>query len=107
MEITVNGKKHQLVFGVGFVRNLDTHYGMANKAGLGLGMAFGKVIPGMKIYDTAILSEVIQAAAEPSISLNETDQYIDNCKDVEKLFKDVWEEMSKANAVKLAVKKVQ
>ena len=33
MELTIKGKKRQLNFGVGFVRNLDQKYGMANTAG--------------------------------------------------------------------------
>lgn len=106
MELTINGKKYQLNFGVGFVRDLDEKYGMSNQAGFSLGMALTKALPALKAYDPAVLSEVIQCAAEPSVSLAKVDGLIDDPEtDIEKLFTDVLKELSEANAVKLAAKK--
>lgn len=108
MEITIKGKKHQLNFGVGFVRALDKHYGLANNAGFSLGMGLTKAIPNLNAYDTAVLAEVIQCAAEPLVSLTDVDDYIDDPKtDIEQLFSDVLKEMTEANAVKLAAKKLK
>lgn len=108
MELTINGKKYQLNFGVGFVRTLDEKYGMSNQAGFSLGMALTKALPALKSYDPAVLAEVIQCAAEPALSLAKVDSLIDDPDtDVEKLFSDVLKELSEANAVKLAAKKLK
>lgn len=108
MEITIKGKKYQLNFGVGFVRDLDKYFGLSNNAGFSLGMGLTKAIPGLQSYDTAVLSEVIHCATEPTASLADIDSYIDDPKtNIEKLFKDVVKEMSEANAVKLAAKNLR
>lgn len=108
MELTINGKKYQLNFGVGFVRLLDQHFGISNKSGFNLGMGLTKVIPGLRSYDTAVLAEVIQCASEPKVSLEDIDKFIDDPKtDLEKVFDEIQEEMNKANAVKLAVKNLK
>lgn len=108
MELTIDGKKYQLNFGVGFVRTLDEKYGMSNQAGFSLGMALTKALPALNSYDPAVLAEVIQCASEPALSLAKVDSLIDNPDtDVEKLFSDVLKELSKANAVKLAAKKLK
>lgn len=108
MQLTINGKKVQLNFGVGFVRELDRFYGLSNQAGFNLGMGLTKAIPSLKSYDSAVLAEVIQCASEPSVTLADVDELIDNPKtDIEKLFDDVLKELKEANAVKLAVKKLK
>lgn len=108
MQVNINGKNVQLNFGVGFVRELDRFYGLSNQAGFNLGLGLTKAIPGLKSYDTSVLSEVIQCAAEPRVTLDEVDALIDNPKtDIEKLFDDVLKCLENANAVKLAVKKLK
>lgn len=108
MELTLNGTKYQLNFGVGFVRNLDKHYGMANDAGFNLGLGLTKAIPALRAYDPAVLAEVIQCASEPTASLSDIDKYIDNPRtNIEKLFDKVIKELNEANAVKLAVKNLK
>jgi hypothetical protein len=108
MQLTINGQKVQLNFGVGFVRELDKYYGLSNQAGFNLGLGLTKAIPGLKSYDTSVLAEVIQCASEPSVTLDEVDALIDNPKtNIEKLFDDVVKELEGANAVKLAVKKLK
>ena len=67
-----------------------------------------KALPALNAYDPAVLSEVIQCAAEPSVSLAKVDGLIDDPEtDIEKLFTDVLKELSEANAVKLAAKKLK
>lgn len=108
MELTINGKKYQLNFGVGFVRNLDKFYGLSNQAGFSLGLGLTKAIPALRSYDPAVLAEVVQCAAEPAISLVDVDHYLDDPKtDIEKVFESVQKELSEANAVKLAVKNLK
>lgn len=108
MELTINGKKYQFYFGVGFVRQLDQRYGMQNNAGFSLGMGLTKALPALELYDTATLAEVLECAAEPSISLHDIDSYLDAPDtDIEKVFKDVSKDLSKANAVKLAAKNLK
>lgn len=108
MQLTINGKDVQLNFGVGFVRELDRYYGLSNQAGFNLGLGLTKAIPGLKSYDASVLSEVIQCAAELNVSLADVDALIDNPKtNVEKLFDEVLKNLEKANAVKLAVKKLK
>ena len=45
MQLTINDKKVQLNFGVGFVRELDRFYGLSNQAGFNLGLGLTKAIP--------------------------------------------------------------
>ena len=108
MQVTINGKNVRLNFGVGFVRELDRYFGLSNQAGFNLGLGLTKAIPGLKSYDTSVLSEVIQCASEPRVSLADVDALIDDPKtDIEKLFDEVLRNLEKANAVKLAVKKLK
>lgn len=108
MELTINGKKYQFVFGVGFVRKLDQHYGLSTKEGFSLGMGLARALPGLSSYDPAVLSDVLSCAAQPEISQDDIDAYLDSPKtDLEKLFGKVEKEISEANAIKLAVKKLQ
>ncbi|QIH21221.1 tail assembly chaperone [Lactobacillus iners] len=108
MELTINSQNYKLVFGVGFVRTMDKKYGLSNNAGFGLGMALTKAIPALEMYDPAALAEVIQCAADPSLSLADVDEYLDNPNtDIETLFKDVLAAIESANATKLAVKNLK
>lgn len=106
MQLTIDGKKYDFKFGVGFVRKLDENYGIKQN-GIAFGFGLARVIPGLNSYDPAVLAEVLQCAAKQAINLTKLDDYLDNCSDLEKVFKTVLEEMSKANAVKLAVKKMK
>lgn len=115
MEIKINGKEYELNFGVKFVRLLDKKMPiMMNMKGMGeqsFGMALTRVVPALKTYDTAILSDVIYTAlwgAKPRPSQDDIDAVIDDDKtDIEKLFNDVIDAMSKSNSVKLATKNLK
>lgn len=106
MQLTIDGKKYDFKFGVGFVRKLDENYGIKQN-GIAFGFGLARVIPGLNSYDPAVLAEVLQCAAKQAINLTKIDDYLDNCSDLEKVFDTVLEELSKANAVKLAVKKMK
>ena len=106
MQLTIDGKKYDFKFGVGFVRKLDENYGIKQN-GIAFGFGLARVIPGLNSYDPAVLAEVLQCASKQAINLTKLDDYLDDCSDLEKVFDTVLEEMSKANAVKLAVKKMK
>lgn len=108
MELTIRGKKYQFVFGVGFVRELDKAHGLSDKEGVSFGMALTRVLPSLEMYDAAVLSDVLKCAAQPAISQDDLDAYIDNPKtDIEQLFNKVNKEINSANAIKLAAKKLR
>lgn len=106
MQLTIDGKKYDFKFGVGFVRKLDENYGIKQN-GIPFGFGLARAIPGLNSYDPAVLAEVLQCAAKQAINLTKIDDYLDDCSDLEKVFDTVLAEMSKANAVKLAVKKMK
>jgi hypothetical protein len=115
MEIKINDKDYELNFGVKFVRILDKKMPIkVNMRGAGeqsFGMAMARVVPALKTYDTAVLSDVIYAAlwkAKPRPSQDDVDDFIDDENtDIEKLFDDVIDTMSKSNSVKLATKNLK
>ncbi|WHO86578.1 tail assembly chaperone [Limosilactobacillus oris] len=115
MEITINKKDYELNFGVKFVRLMDKKMPIkVNVNGMGeqdFGMALTRVVPGLKTYDTSILSDVIYNAlwsAKPRPSQDDVDAFIDDPDtDIEKLFNDVIDAMSKSNSVKLATKNLR
>lgn len=85
---------------------MDENYGIKQN-GIAFGFGLARVIPGLNSYDPAVLAEVLQCAAKQAINLTKIDDYLDNCSDLEKVFDTVLAELSKANAVKLAVKKMK
>lgn len=114
MIITIGKKDYTLNFGVRFVRELDKKKGMevtvkGLKQNLGFGLA--RMVPALKTYDAAALSDVIYCAAwdnKKRPSEDEIDAYLDNPDtDIEKLFDDVLSEMLTANAVKVATKNLK
>ena len=115
MEIKINGKEYELNFGVKFVRLLDKKMPITmNVRGMGeqpFGMAMTRIVPGLKTFDTAILSDVLYYAlwkAKPRPSQDDVDAFIDDDEtDIEKLFADVIDAMSKSNSVKLATKNLK
>ena len=115
MEIKINGKTQELNFGVKFVRLLDKKMPIVmNVKGMGeqpFGMALTRVVPALKTFDTAVLSDVIYLAlwgSKPRPSQEDVDAFIDDDKtDIEKLFSDVIDAMSKSNSVKLATKNLK
>lgn len=114
MKIKINGKEVELKFGVKFVRVLDQVAGLAVQGfeGASFGMGLSKSIVGIRTADPAVLADVIYSATatvqDTRPSRDDVDNFIDNYDgDLEKLFDDVTAEMSKANAMKVALKNVR
>ena len=66
-----------------------------------------KVLPELRSYNVNTLSRVLEIAnrtEEETITLDEMDDYIDEVKDIEKLFDEVLKELAESNAGKLAVR---
>ena len=108
MKLNINGKNVELSFGVKFVRNLDVVAGL-DVQGASFGMGLTKSIPALNTADPAVLADVIYSATatvqDTRPSQNDVDDFIDNYEgDLEELFDDVIAEMSKANAIKVALK---
>ncbi|WP_314737070.1 tail assembly chaperone [Limosilactobacillus urinaemulieris] len=106
MQIKIGKKDINLNFGVRFVRELDKLKGMEvevqgikQKFGMGLTV----VLPSLRQFDPATLSDVLYCASWDNKSRptqKAIDDFIDNDADLDKLFDEVLDELQKANAVK-------
>lgn len=110
MKIKIQDKSYSFKFGTKFVRELDKEMPVSNN-GIEFGMGLSaKVIPELKSYNVNTLSKILLLAnkTEPElITLDELDDYIDNVKDIEKLFNEVSKELSESNAGKLAMQNLE
>ena len=106
MELTINDKKVELMFGVRFLRELDKIASVEN-SGIKFGMGLSRSILGLRAYDAAVLADVLYAASYGKVGQATIDNYLDNCEDLEKVFDDVMKEISESNAANLAVKKMK
>lgn len=110
MKLKVGSKNYDLNFGIGFVRELDLRYGLGAN-GTSFGMGLTKALYGLRVYDPASLSDVLYTATHADAVRPDpkaVDRMLeDDNTDIEKLFDDVATELSKANAVKLAVKNLK
>lgn len=106
MILKFKDKDIELKFGVRFVRELDK-VGGVDTGNFNMGMALTKAIPALQTYDPVALSNVIYAASygnSPRPGVKEVDEYVDEAKNIEKLFDEVTKELLKANVVKVAAK---
>lgn len=108
MELTINKKVYQFKFGVKFIRTLDELMPLRTEQGdFGLSLS-GKVIPELQSGNTNTIATILSYAnynQTPRISLDELDNYIDDCEDIEKLFDDVIKSIESSNSGKLAMAK--
>lgn len=115
MEITINDAKLELRFGVRFIRELDKIAGLnAEVRGQKVSLGFGtiKALPALEAYDTAVLSQVIYAAAydaDPRPGEDAIDDYLDtlSVKQLENLFTKVRKEISNSNTVQVSLKNMK
>lgn len=110
MKITINKSDYELNFGVRFVREMDQKFPVTN-SGVAFGMAMASILPGLRIYDTNNLAEVIYGATwdnKSRPSLNEIFNWIDDPEtNIEAIFDGVNEELENSNALKLTIKRAQ
>lgn len=103
MKITVSGVGVKINFGIGFLRELDEKYYITNKQGIKFGASMDYKIPMLLGGDTVTLSDILYAgthAEEARPKQAEIDAYIDEVKDIDKLFEEVVSELKKSNATK-------
>ena len=91
MKLKINGEDKLFVFGVKFIRNLDKNRGVEGEQN-GMKMNFGM---GLTVLMPSLVTQ------------DEIDNYIDNCKNLEGLFKQVIDEIKESNAAKPVVKNLK
>lgn len=109
MEIKIKDREVTLYFGVRFVRELDKVAGM-NVNGASLGMGLTRTLPALETGDPVALANVLYAASydtNPRVSQNEIDEYMENCKDLDKLYDRVMKEAMESNIIKATAKKLK
>lgn len=112
-ELTINEKVYKFHFGMGFLREVNrtiskTIDGVKDaKENIGLRYKIAGIIDG----DPEALVDVLDAAnkgQEPRVTRNQLDAYIDDAEtDIDALFADVLDFLSRANATKKAVQTLQ
>lgn len=92
MEITINGKVHQLHFGIKFLRELDEkNYRMEGpiRFGLGAQMAFTK----LQLNDLLMLFDVLKAGLNTEMTLSDAlfDEFYNSLteKEIDQLYKNL------------------
>ncbi|MGX7014436.1 tail assembly chaperone [Vagococcus silagei] len=108
MELTINKKMYQFKFGVKFIRTLDEEMPIVTEQGnFGLSLS-AKVIPELQSGNTNTLARVLSFAnynQTPRASLNDLDDYIDDCENIEELFDMTLKAIETSNSGKLAMTK--
>ena len=108
MVLEIKGKEYNVHFGLRFVRALDEKYYQQsgpNKFGMGLQV----IVSGLYDHDTAMLSDVLYLGTITEKSRpgdKQVDEYVENHENIEKLFKEVLEELKKGNATKLKTNQI-
>ena len=59
MNVNINGKDYELVFGFAFLRKLDRIYSVVSDAGFTIGTGLQKVVLSLKVVDPLILPDLI------------------------------------------------
>ena len=105
-ELEINGQVYQFKFGMGFMREINKKLktpidGVKDATqNIGLRMAIASVLDG-DVEGLVDLLEVANKTETPRVTKNLLDEYIDNENtDIDKLFDDVKDFLSRANATK-------
>jgi len=110
MEMTIKGKDRNITFGIGFVRKLDKQYAIKQDGvefGAGLQLAFPQFLSG----SPTVLSDIIRAGVETSVSQNDVDKAIEDYGEehgeIDSLFDTVETELGKSSITKRAMREAQ
>lgn len=105
-ELEINGQVYQFKFGMGFMREINKKLktpidGVKDATqNIGLRMAIASVLDG-DVEGLVDILEVANKTETPRVTKNLLDEYIDNeDTDIDKLFDDVKDFLSRANATK-------
>ena len=109
MLLNIKNKEVEVRFGIKFIRELDkSNYFVKDGTKFGAGLELK--VPMLFTYDTVALSEIIYAGTwmeKSRPSINDVDEDIENCEDLESLFDEVLSELKKGNATKLKIAQME
>lgn len=108
MVVKINGKEHEVRFGLKFVAELDKAYDKSGNAGYGVGLSYA--VPLLLSGDMRTLSEVLHLSfctEKAAPSKDDVDYYIETVEDIEGLLEEVLTELKNANATKIMTRKME
>lgn len=107
-QIEINGKKHDLHFGIDFIREMDKRY-EANGNGVSFGMGINSAVVYLKDNNPVILEDIILAAthtAKTIPSVADIEKWLEEQEDLDKVFDDFLSTLKTAPLTKSKVAKV-
>ena len=110
MQLTINEKSQELVFGVEALEFLDNKYKM-EQGGMELGMSIAYVLTNFATGNVSMLSDLIEAGTrvnKPKPTRKEINEYIVSLDldDLEKLYDDIYENFTAQPVVALQMKRL-
>ena len=107
-QIEINGKKHDLHFGIDFIREMDKRYEV-NGNGVSFGMGINSAVIYLKDNNPVILEDIILAAthtAKTIPSVADIEKWLEEQEDLDKVFDDFLSALKTAPLTKSKVAKV-
>ena len=107
-QIEINGKKHDLHFGIDFIREMDKRYEV-NGNGVSFGMGINSAVVYLKDNNPVILEDIILAAthtAKTIPSVADIEKWLEEQEDLDKVFDDFLSTLKTAPLTKSKVTKV-
>lgn len=107
-QIEINGKKHDLHFGIDFIREMDKRYEV-NGNGVSFGMGINSAVVYLKDNNPVILEDIILAAthtAKTIPSVADIEKWLEEQEDLDKVFDDFLSALKTAPLTKSKVVKV-
>lgn len=107
-QIEINGKKHDLHFGIDFIREMDKRYEV-NGNGVSFGMGINSAVVYLKDNNPVILEDIILAAthtAKTIPSVADIEKWLEEQEDLDKVFDDFLSALNTAPLTKSKVAKV-
>lgn len=107
-QIEINGKKHDLHFGIDFIREMDKRYEV-NGNGVSFGMGINSAVIYLKDNNPVILEDIILAAthtAKTIPSAADIEKWLEEQEDLDKVFDDFLSALKTAPLTKSKVAKV-
>lgn len=109
MLLNIKNKEVDVHFGIKFIRELDkSNYFVKDGTKFGAGLELK--VPMLFTYDTVALSEIIYAGTcmeKSRPTINDVDEFIENCEDLNGLFDEVLSELKKGNATRLKMEQLE
>ena len=107
MELEINGSVYRFKAGFAFIREVEplkTQVQNGVRQDVGLNFVLAGIYDG-DVESLRIALDKMNKGETPRITQAQLEEYIEECDDIEKLFKDTMDFLSNANCLKLKVKK--